>query len=439
MTSFWVIAAVMTVGCFAWLLPTVLSPLRQEEDTSPSHDEHALASYTERLDAVEQEHADGALTEEQLEEARHELARELLQDTRPESVRAALNSTASVWIGSAVVLLALPLLAIPTYLSLGNLASIGMANEDTGPAAQVSAAAGANANGDMPSIEEMVAGLAQRLADNPEDAQGWLMLGRSYLVLNRLKDAEDAYAKAYALVQSRVEVLTGYAEAIARNNNNSLIGRPQELLKSALAISPKDTKTLWLSGISAMQRGDGAVAIKHWKALKATQALNAEETVTLDQMIAEAGGEAPSSITEPRSAATAAVTTSGTKTAAAKAKASGVAIAVTVSLAPKLASKVTPGDTLFVFARAQQGPPMPLAVARMPVPTFPITVQLDESMAMMPQMTLATFPRVVIGARISKSGNAQGKPGDLQGLSEGVTPASTNNTSVAITEIVGQK
>jgi cytochrome c-type biogenesis protein CcmH len=439
MTSFWIVAAVMIVGCLVWLLPTVLSPMKNDEDSGPSHDEHALASYTERLDAVEQEHVDGALTDVQLEEARRELARELVQDTRPQSVRVGLSVTASIWVGALVIILAVPLVAVPTHLALGNTANGIIANAAPVAAANTTGApASPGANSEMPSIEQMVAGLAQRLEENPADTQGWLMLGRSYLVLNRLKDAQDAYAKAYALDAGRADVVTGYAEALARNNNNSLTGRPQELLQSALAIAPTDAKTLWLLGIAAMQRGERTVAIKHWEALKATKALNAEETVSLESMLAEARGEAPPKIAAPGPAATATDAARAMQTASPKPETSGVAIAVSVSLAPELAAKVAPGDTLFVFARAQQGPPMPLAVVRMPVPKFPITVRLDEGMAMMPQMTLATFPRVIIGARISKSGNAQASPGDLQGLSKGVTPASMDTTGVIITEVVAQ-
>jgi cytochrome c-type biogenesis protein CcmH len=443
MTLFWFIAALMVAGALAWLMPILLSKHVRRDEDAVTHTDHAIASYSERLDAIEQDHSDGVLSSEQLENAKHELARELLQDVKPEDEPLRSAGSASAW----VVAIVIPAISVALYQNLGEPAGI----DQSGPGPQQAQSAplapqaggtpsetpGSNADG-MPSIEQMVTGLAARLKDNPEDGQGWLMLGRSYVVLDRMQDAEQAYGKAYALIPKNVDVLAGYAETIARNNRNSLSGRPADLLAAALAIKSDDPKTLWLAGIAAMQSGDGKNAIAHWSKLKETGALNAQETTSLDQMIAEASGAAKTQTqpaTAPKVDSSAAATPTQPQTPA---SGTSVSIKVRVALAPELAARVAPGDALFVFARAEQGPPMPLAVARLTASVLPAEIVLDESMAMMPNMTLATFPRVVIGARISKTGNARPSNGDLQGITIGLSPKETAEVAVTISEVVGQ-
>ncbi len=425
MTLFWLIAALMMTGALAWLLPVLLSKHVRSDPGAVSHTDHAIASYSERLDGLEQDFADGVLSEEQLENARQELARELLQDVRPDDPPARAADSTSAW----VVAVLIPVVAVGLYSELGQPEGLGISGPGPrqaqaapgtpvagGGSAGTATAAGAEG---LPSIEQMVTGLAERLQREPNDGEGWLMLGRSYVVLERMDDAEQAYAKAYALLPQNVDVLAGYAESLARNNRNSLAGKPAALLAQALSIKTDDPKTLWLSGIAAMQRGDGPSAVAHWNNLKSTGALNAQETASLDQMIAEAGGQAA---------------TPATPVAAT----SGVSVKVKVTLDPSLSARVATGDALFVFARAAQGPPMPLAVQRLVAGALPLEVTLDESMAMIPNMTLASFPRVVVGARISKSGNARPSDGDLQGLSEAIDPKSVGRVAVQISDVVGE-
>jgi len=452
MTLFWFIAALMVLGCLTWLLPAMLNTKADPNDAAPTHTDHAVASFNERVAALEQDHEDGLLSAEQLHEAKEEMSRELLQDVRPEPAVKRAGNAAGAWIVAA----AIPVFTYFAYVELGTPAGMSISGPGIAPV-RIANASGAAASGGetasggeaakaMPSIEEMVKGLAARLEKSPEDGEGWLMLGRSYVVLNRMTDAEQAYARAYALQPANVEVLTSYAETLARNNNNALQGRPLELVAAALKLSPTHPKSLWLSGIAAMQRNDGTAAADYWTRLKETGALNAEETTSINEMIAEATGTKASSAkavasnaaapsTRPAPVATPPSESAPSKSAAPQPQ--GVFVKVRVTLAPEVAAKVGANDSLFVFARAESGPPMPLAVVRGKASDLPFDVILDESMAMMPQMTLATFPRIVVGARLSKTGNARPSPGDVQGLSAALNPKEQDSVEVIISTVVG--
>lgn len=437
MVTFWAIAALMVLGALIWLVPILFSQTRSEDSDTATHTDHVVASYNERLGAIRQEHADGGLSSAQLEQAEAELGRELLQDVRPETASLRTSGPAT----TLLIALGVPIFAVLVYQELGNAAGLQVAGPGLPTSARAPTAQPVASSSDVPSIEQMVGGLAARLEQSPDDGQGWLMLGRSYMVLGRMQEAEAAYARAYALLPRDVDVLTGYAETLARNDQNALRGQASTLIDAALAIDPTHPKALWLSGISAMQRGDGESAARHWQQLRDTGALNAEETRQLDQMIAEAqnapvsarapGGAAPSPApaapAAPQSAAVSATT---------RDNGDGPFIDVTIDIAPELAAKVRPTDSVFIFARASQGPPMPLAAVRRSASDLPITIRLDESMAMMPQMTIATFPTVVVGARISRTGNARPSPGDLQGFSKPLAPGDRPTVAVTIAEEV---
>jgi cytochrome c-type biogenesis protein CcmH len=452
MTIFWLGAGLMLVAGMGWILPALWS-------RAPGHamtrDDHAVAIYEQRCGELERDHADGIIDSDQLSSARDDLAAELLHDYSEEV--ATRNQSRNSGVSAAALALVMGVMAVGLYAEFGAPEGLGIAGKGL-TRAQMAAARGsapASATGGqseaggapaadtaMPSVEKMVAGLAKRLEDDPSDGTGWMMLGRSYTVLNRLKDAEAALEKAYALIPENPDAIAAYAEAMGRNTDNDLRGRPTVLLGAALKLDPNHAKSLWLAGIAAMQGGDASNAVALWQRLRTSGSLNAEETASLDRFIAEAGG-APESGTQGAAqgaaivAATQTAKTPQPAPAAPDKSGDTVKITVEVSLDAALADRVQPGDSLFVFARAHQGPPMPLAVQRLSAGALPATVVLDESMAMMPQFTLATFPRIVVGARISRTGNATPSPGDLQGISADLSPGETPQVRITISEVVG--
>ena len=274
-------------------------------------------------------------------------------------------------------------------------------------------------------IGAMVEQLSQRLKKQPDDGDGWFMLARSYVAMGRHEDALPAFKQAVRLRPEDPEVLVDFADALAVVNNRSLDGEPTRLVERALKKDPANMKALALAGTAAFDRKDYAAAVKYWD--KAQQAEPADSAFArqLQGSLAEARQLAglPATVAKaPESRAS--------SPAAAAAHVSG-----TVSLAPALTGKTHPDDTVFIFARAVEGPRMPLAILRKRVSDLPVEFTLDESMAMTPAATLSKYPRVLIGARISKTGDASARVGDLQGTTPEVV-VGANGVKLVISDVV---
>jgi cytochrome c-type biogenesis protein CcmH len=213
-----------------------------------------------------------------------------------------------------------------------------------------------------------------------------------------------------------------YAEALAEANQGLIAGKPAEIVEEILRKNPNHKGGLWMAGVAAAEHKDLAKAVEYWERLKRQFPPESEEAKQIGLYIAEAKGlPAPSEDTAP-----------------APAVESAKRIRVKVILAEDLKAKASPEDALFIFARAAEGPPMPLAVVRKQVKDLPVEIELDDSMAMMRGMNLSSFDRIVLGARISKSGKPTPSPGDLQGLSEPVMPENDGSYAVTVNRVVGQ-
>ncbi|MDH4061686.1 MAG: c-type cytochrome biogenesis protein CcmI [Aquincola sp.] len=410
MTAFWLLAATLLVVVLVVLLrPLLRARAPIADDTAASN----LRILRAQLDELEAERAAGRLDDEQLAVARTELERRVLE----ESSVAAVPARAMSGRKSAVALLiGLPLLAIAMYARLGS-------SDGLDPAIVSAPQGDPHAAGQM-DMEQAVQRLADRMKAEPDNPDGWALLGRSYAQMQRFEDARDAYAQAMARKRDDPQLLADYADALAMTQGRNLEGEPEKLVLRALAIDPDHVKALALAGTAAMARRDYANAVKHWTRARGLIPEDNPLAQGLDSGIAEAraaGGM-------PAAAAVATAPGAGPRaqgpaapTAAPPAAPAGAGgIRVTVSLAPALAAKVQPGDTLFVFARAAEGPRMPLAIVRMPVPAIdkqPVTVQLDDSSAMSPAMKLSGASRVVVVARVSRQGGAAPVAGDLEGES----------------------
>jgi cytochrome c-type biogenesis protein CcmH len=273
-------------------------------------------------------------------------------------------------------------------------------------------------------FEALVSRLAARMKENPEDAEGWMMLGRSYAVLGRFGEASEAYAKAAARMPRDAQLLADHADALAMAQGGTLHGEPEKILMRALAVDPDNVKALLLAGTAAFNRNDHSGAIRHWE--RVLSLLPAESDMI--QRVRASVAEARSLAASPGGKAQTAKPAQGR---------GGSRVSGMVRLAPELAGKVAPGDTVFIFARAAEGPRMPLAILRKRGSDLPAEFILDDSMAMAPQMKLSTFPSVVIGARVSKSANASPQPGDLQGSSGPVKVGDRGVSVVIDTELRG--
>lgn len=279
----------------------------------------------------------------------------------------------------------LPAAAVVIYMQVGRPDALTM------PPELLAAAATPNDHG--PSEEDipaMVERLAERLRQQPEDIEGWHMLARSYGAMNRYPDAAKAYGHLATLLPQDAGVLADYADALATAQGGALAGEPERLVERALAIDPQQPKALALSGSAAFARGDFARAEKQWQAVLPLVPEDSEFARSTQAGIAEARARlgAP---------------------AVPAARLSG-----TIRLAPGSAAP-SPGQTLFIYARAAGGSPMPLAAIKRPAGDLPLQFVLDDSNLLAAGTRLADAGQLIVGARISASGSATPQAGDLEG------------------------
>lgn len=367
--------------------------------------------------AAQRRALDQALAAGVLDAAEHAAKRAALDDTAAAPAPAAGRS----WLLAGTIGVALAGGTLGVYLTQGTPAALD-------PAALTAPAA----SGDLDTLLE---GLRTRLAETPDDPPGWALLARGYRSVGRIADAADAYARAIALAPTDADLMVEGAETLAlARPDRSLAGEPKALLARALGIAPEHQRGLWLLGIAHAQAGEYEAAISAWTRLSQLLEPGSEVASAVAEQIAEArqrlaagtgAAMAGSAATDaPGPAATPATASSPRAPSAPDTAADVGTLTVIVDLDPAIAARVPAGATLFVFARAAEGPRVPLAIARLPATGFPLTVRLDDSNAMVAGMTLSSQPRVVVGARISASGNATPQPGDLEALSDPLEHAS---------------
>lgn len=400
MVAFWIGAAVMVAVGLAFILPPLLGKGRA---TGAVRDALNVDIYKDRLAELEGELADGVLTGEQYEQAKEELQRDLLfntgagKETRVTKGNASEGRWVAIFVGLGV-----PLLAVILYLQMGAREFLDMTSEG-----QASALPGHQQGGaamDAQQIDAMVQQLVQRLKAQPDDAEGWLLLGRSLAMMQRYKEAADAYGNAYRLIGDEPELLAQYAEILALANNGVLEGRPVELAEKALEKDPNTQRALWLLGIAAVKRGEAEKAIGYWQKLLALVPKDSGAAQRVRESIAQAQSMAGMAEAKPAPAAGKAAASAG-----------GGTVRLHVALAGNLASKAAPDDALFIFARAREGGRMPLAIVRRQVKDLPLDITLDDSSSVMPTHKLSDMKDVALVARVSKAGGANPQPGDLEG------------------------
>lgn len=285
-------------------------------------------------------------------------------------------------------------------------------------------------------IAEMVQRLADRLKDRPEDAEGWTMLSRSYLVLGRVEEAAQASERVVKLMPNDAQALADHADVLAMRAGRVLDGEPMKLIERALKLDPDNLKALALAGAAAFDRGDGNEAARLWDRVALLGPPGSpvvqqarEGAAEARKMAAERAGTTGGSATraQAQTQAPAPAPAQGPG-ASQKAAVAGPTVRGTVTLSAALKAQAKPEDTVFIFARnAEAGPGaprMPLAIVRKQVKDLPAAFTLDDSLAMGPGMGLSSAKQVVVGARISRSGQAMPQPGDLEGLSAPVAVGS---------------
>ena len=371
MFDLWLYSGLLLLVALAFLLIPVLRGGREHavEDRTALN----VVLYQERVAELTAQQAAGALSAQQLEAGKIEAGRELLADTQGRSTPPTANLGRAIPLMAA---LAVPALGLLLYLNWGGSAQVELARAyESAPR----------------TLDEMVVRLEQTVQVQPDAGEAWYFLGRAYMGKQRYSDAVKAFEKSAELADRPAEVLGQLAQARFFAGDRQWTAEIQNLTDEALKTDPQEGTSLGLLGIGAFEAGRYAEAIAYWQRL--TAALSADDAARAPiesgierakALLVEAGGTLPAPVVV----------------------ASPAALNVRVELAPALRDKVQPGDTLFVFAKAASGPPMPLAVKRLTVADLPVEVSLSDADAMMPQLKISSFPQIQLMARISRAGNA---------------------------------
>jgi cytochrome c-type biogenesis protein CcmH len=254
------------------------------------------------------------------------------------------------------------------------------------------------------SLDEMVAAIDKRLAENPEDAEAWYMLGRTQMGKQEFDAAVNAFRRSDALMADEPGILFALADALAMQNNGSLLGEPEALVLRGLQIAPRFPNGLWLAGMAAEQRQDFRSAHEYWSQLLPMITDDAAAAEEVRSLLASLEQRDPGLVTVTAPAGKRQVT-------------------LRIDINDELRSRAGAETAVFVYARAMQGPPMPLAVKRLQLKDLPLTLSLGDDDAMMPSMKLSSFDQIAVGARVSFSGNPVAQSGDFYTELESVDSA----------------
>lgn len=371
MIDFWLPAGLLLLTALAFLLIPVLRirKLQAEEDRTALN----VTLYQERLQELENQRQAGVLDDAQLEAGRAEAARELLDDTEGVQRRSSVLGGKIPLVSALLV----PVLGVALYLHWGAIDQVEMTRQMAAQQPQ--------------SIEEMTARLEQTVKDQPESAEAWYFLGRTYMAQERANDAAKAFEQAVNLAGRAPELLGQWAQALYFARDKQWSDELQALTDEALKADPEEVTSLGLLGIAAYESQRYADAVRYWERLVAVLPEQDPSRMAIASGIERARqqigeGESPSAAAEPT--------------------AKVHALEVSVSLTPEVQAQVQPDDAVFVFARALSGPPMPLAVKRLKVSDLPAQISLSDVDAMMPELKLSRFDQVQLVARVSREGNA---------------------------------
>ena len=380
-----------------------------------------ITVYREQLSELDRELAQGTLDQAGYDLSQQELTQRLMEDApAPEAATEAKPVQRVRWL-IALMALVIPVAAFSVYMSVGTPMALD-------PALM------AQANGDEQmtpqKLEAMAEQLAQRLEKEPNNAEGWVMLGRIQRALARYDQADAALQKALALERND-DIVVERAEVLAQKNNGSFKGEPWAIINGVLKADPQNGNALLLAGSAAFSEGRFKDALSYWEKVRGLLPASSPDLPALAEAIDKAREQLGLPAQAPLSTANAPASAG----VMAKPASDGTErLSGRVSLEPALAAQVSPKDTVFIYANAAEGPRMPLAIVRTTVDKLPYDFVLDDSLAMNPQMKLSQAKSVMVRARISKTGNAMPQAGDFGASVGPVTPGSPEKLELTISK-----
>lgn len=403
--QFWLIAAGLIAVA---LLVLVLPLLKKTALESVNASRRNLKIARQHLAELKQQLQDGLLSQLQFDEQYLELQQNLNDDLGTDSDSESVTPApagSGRWVIPVIVLI-LPVLSILLYFQLGDIDALKKAEIQEENAKNLA------------NVDAMIAKLIERLKQNPDDLQGWLMLGRSYIYLQKYEQASDVFVRLYQQQPDNLEILLNYANSLAMSRNGQLSGEPAELIYKALKLAPDNNNALWLGGMAKAEEGDIEQSLAYLQKLAGQLPADSESLPQVKQLMAEVAAHGQS--VAPATAAAGSATN----------------IHVRVEIDAAVKSQVQAQQTVFIYAQALNGPKMPLAIVRKQVADLPADVDLNDSMAMQPNLHLSDFKQLKIVARISKTGNASTQAGDFIGSAELGLPVNDQAVSVIINQEV---
>jgi cytochrome c-type biogenesis protein CcmH len=412
------IAVLMTVMALAFILPSLLGK-QKGSDVQARSDQLNLAVLRDQLNELDRDLAAGTIDKNAHDIARRELEQRVAEDVQP--ILPATMATTGRPIHAMLIGLGVMIGAAGLYAHLGK--------PDGLDPAKVAAVDANSPDTNLKDADTAVKQLAELLKKQPNNPEGWHLLARALNSMGRYSDASGAYAQLVTLVPANAHLFTEYAGALAMAQGGTLQGEPEKLLARALEADPKNTKALALTGSAEFERGDYGSAITRWEKVLTLAPADSEIVRVATDNIKEARAASATTGNQPMLAAAPVAPRGGTQPVGAqsstKTTPQATQVAGTVELDPALRSEVSDSDTIFIFARATEGPRFPLAVLRKQVKDLPVNFVLDDSMSMIPDAKLSGFSSLVVGARISKTGNATPSVGDLEGSVASVRPGAS--------------
>lgn len=384
--SFWIsVVGLLALALAILLIPLVRGSHLQQGDQRRQQNIQIAREKKQLLDAqLEQAEIDQSVYDGAYLDLQASLALEL------EPRETGSEKSSGIWM-AMVVLLAIPLASVTLYFAFGEYRVI----EDP----MLAQAASAQPVAPQMNLEEMLTAIKGKLRENPDDPSGWYALGRTFMAKQQYDHAVTAFQRAYDLLGDKPGILFSLADALAMQNKGNLLGEPEQLVLRGLELAPRYPNGLWLAGLAAEQRQDYKSAHRYWTLLLPLITDNPGSVREVKNMIAMLEQLDPN-IAKP-AIATAQIT-------------------IALDISPELNAQAKPEQAVFVYAKAMQGPPMPLAVKKLRLADLPISITLSDDDAMLPSMKLSSFKQVILGARVSISGNPVAQTGDFYTEIEGV-------------------
>jgi len=387
--------ALCVAAVFLWFLLRERKPLTQASQANAN-----AKVYRDQISDLDREHKSGHISDEEWQQSRDELSVRLLEDTAAVDDPAAKAEKPAVW--TAVVLaVAMPISAMGLYMWVGNpeaLNPLALKSPD-----QV----------DQKDLAKLAQTLADRLQSQPDNLQGWVMLGRTYRTLENFDASLKAYDTALKL-SADDDLQLERIEVMAMQRQGLFEGEPWRVIREILQKDPQHFGALLTAGSASYAEGKYADALKYWEQARKPLDANNPDLPGLENAIATVRDKL------------------GMPTKAAPAAASALNVSGQISLSAALKAKVSPNDAVFVYATPANGDRMPLAIMKTTVSQLPLNFMLDDSTAMTPERKLSMAGEVLVKVRVSKSGNAMPQSGDLTGASEGPVKVGAKGLKIEI-------